>query len=104
MFAYIWEYTVKENRKPEFLAAYGPDGDWAQLFSIDSSFLGTNLLHDIENKDRFVTIDYWVSKGDLDAFKKQYSNEFASLDERCEEHTISEEFLGDFEVYNGPAT
>ncbi len=103
MFAFIWQYTVNDSRKPEFLSAYGPDGSWVQLFSRDSDYLGTKLFHDIENNDRYVTIDYWVSMEARDSFRKRYSTEFTSLDEMCEEYTLSEEFLGDFESHDESA-
>lgn len=61
MFTYIWEYTINNNNKPEFLAAYGQDGDWVQLFSRDPAYLGTRLLNDNESKNRFVTIDGTVA-------------------------------------------
>ena len=38
-FAYILEYTIDPNRRADFLAAYNPEGEWAQLFS-DSDILG----------------------------------------------------------------
>jgi hypothetical protein len=65
--------------------------------------LGTKLLHDIENNNRFVTIDFWTTKGARDLFRKTYSDEFTALDEKCEEYTLTEEFLGDFETTDGPA-
>ena len=104
MFAYIWQYMVNDSHKHAFLAAYGPDGSWVQLFSTDSSYLGTKLLHDLDDNDRYMTIDYWVSKVARDSFRKRYSEEFTSLDEMCEEYTLSEKFLGDFEVHDESAT
>jgi len=31
-FIYVWEYIVPPNNSEAFQRAYGPDGDWAQLF------------------------------------------------------------------------
>ena len=95
-FAYIWEYTVDPAQKAEFLSAYGPDGDWAQLMSRHNGYLGTKLLGDIETDDRFVTIDFWQSKSDRDGFREDFSAEFNQLDEECEQFTVTETFLGDF--------
>lgn len=97
-FAYIWEYTVNPVRQADFLGAYRPHGDWAQLMSRHPGYLGTTLLGDVEKNTRFVTVDYWVSKSDRDAFREEYSVDFEQLDRKCEQFTTSETFLGDFLV------
>ena len=95
-FAYIWQYIIEPNRRDEFLAAYGPGGEWVRIFSRDPSYIGTVLHSDVDDVNRYVTIDYWKSKADRDSFRQKYSIEFAELDERCEAFTRKEEFLGDF--------
>ncbi len=97
-FAYIWQYIVDPARKAELLAAYLPDGEWARLMSRHPGYLGTQLLGDVESDDRFVTVDYWTSRADRDAFREAFSAEFAELDQKCEQFTLSEDFLGDFSV------
>ena len=97
-FAYIWQYTVPDAHKDEFLRAYGPDGEWVKLFSKAQGYVETVLLRDAEDSERYVTIDYWESKIARDRFRKKYSAEFATLDEECEAFTQKEEFIGDFEV------
>ena len=101
-FSYIWEYTVDPDRRSEFLGAYNPVGDWAKLMSRHPGYLGTKLLEDVENNNRFVTIDYWVSQSDRDAFREQFKDEFDRLDRDCEEYTTSETFLGDFSILANP--
>jgi len=100
-FSYIWEYTVEPTRKSEFLDAYRTDGDWARLMSRHPGYLGTKLLEDVDNDIRFVTVDYWTSKSDRDAFREQFKVEFDRLDHDCEEFTLSETFLGDFLILGG---
>lgn len=95
-FAYVWQYMIDPSRRSEFLAAYKPGGEWAQLFSLDPSYIETLLLHDVEDENRFVTIDFWTSKADRDSFRKQFSPEFDALDSRCETFTKDEQFLGDY--------
>jgi quinol monooxygenase YgiN len=102
-FAYIWRYTIEPTRRSDFLAAYEPNGAWAELFSRDPSYIGTVLLQDVDNENRFVTIDYWKSKADRDSFRQRYAAEFETLDSRCEAFTINEEFLGDFMEIVGPS-
>lgn len=95
-FAYIWQYAIDPTRRAAFLKAYKPGGEWAQLFSRDPSYMGTVLLQDAKDVNRYVTIDYWKSKADRDAFRERYSVEFDSVDNRCEAFTTKEQFLGDF--------
>lgn len=95
-FAYIWRYTINPDRRSAFLAAYDPGGEWTRLFSRDPSYIGTVLLHDAENENRYVTVDFWKSRADRDSFRERYSAEFESLDSRCEAFTEDEQFLGDY--------
>lgn len=97
-FAYLWEYIVKTDYLIQFHQAYGQDGDWVQLFSQSDGYVRTELLHDIDNPNRFLTVDYWVSKEARDQFRIQFAGKFVTLDEACEAFTNEERFLGDFEV------
>lgn len=100
-FTYIWEYTIDPARQAEFLAAYKPNGGWAQLMSRHPGYLGTKLLRDVENENRFVTVDHWASKSDRDSFRKEFSSEFDRLDQECEQFTVRETFIGDFFILGG---
>ena len=96
-FAYIWQYTIDPAHERAFLAAYGPQGEWVRLFSRDPAYIETLLLRDDERKDRYMTIDYWKSRSERDAFRERYSVEFEDLDSRCEAFTREEQFIGDFQ-------
>ena len=101
-FAYIWQYEIHPARREEFLAAYNPNGEWANLFSSDPSYLGTRLLQDAEDENRYATIDYWTSRADRDDFRVRFAEEFDQLDRRCENFTRGEKFIGDYtEVEDG---
>lgn len=102
-FAYIWQYQIEPSRRSEFLAAYGPGGDWVELFSRDPAYLETKLLRDVANENRYLTIDFWKSKADRDSFGARYSDEFDELDGRCEVFTQQEEFLGDYIEFDDTA-
>ena len=93
-FAYVWQYTIRGDRLPEFLAAYRPDGEWTKLFSRDPNYIGTELFRDSDRPDRYMTVDYWTSRSARDAFREAYSR----LDEKCELYTLSESFVGDFVI------
>ncbi len=95
-FAYIWRYEIEPHFRSEFLAAYNPGGEWVRLFSRDPAYLGTALFQDFANADMYVTVDYWRSKADRDAFRERFAAEFDSLDNKCEAFTKDEQFFGDF--------
>lgn len=102
-FVYIWEYIVREEYLIEFEKAYGPQGDWVQLFEKAEGYIGTDLHRDVSNSRRFITIDHWKTIEDRDNFRKKYSREFEQLDERCERFTESEKWLGDFDSIAKPS-
>lgn len=98
MFAYVWEFIVKESRADEFLQYYEPDGVWVRFFRRDENFIKTELLHDVANPLRFLTIDYWQSREARDAFRQRYADEFARIDEGCAAFLQAENFQGDFQL------
>lgn len=100
VFAYIWEYLVKAENKSEFEQVYGPDGEWVQLFKQDTGYLGAELHRDTSNTQRYLTVDYWVSKKARDNFREKFAEQFKKLDKQCESLTEQENFLGDFVSYS----
>ena len=98
MFIYIWEYIVKENCIVDFINLYGKDGEWNKLFTQDPSFIKTELIKDIYNKRRYLTVDYWESKFDRDNFIEKNNKVFNSIDIKGENLTEKESFLGEFNL------
>jgi len=93
---YVWEYEVLPGKEPEFVAAYGPRGSWAELFRRNAGYIRTELHRDRGNPRRFVTLDYWESAEHWDRFRRECSTEFEELDSRFEELTVSEREIGRF--------
>jgi quinol monooxygenase YgiN len=60
--------------------------------------VGTELHCDADNPNRFLTVDYWVSRAARDRFREQFASAFAALDQTCEGLTAEERFIGDFEI------
>lgn len=100
-FTYVWKYTIEPGRRQEFLEAYRPGGEWAQLFARDPSYIETKLLQDSRDENRFMTIDIWTSRAERDSFRKRYAAEFDDLDRRCEAFTLEESFVGDYVEIDG---
>jgi hypothetical protein len=95
-YVYVWEFEVASELVAEFLRYYGPEGEWARLFSRGQGYLGTWLLHDHDNAVRFVTVDRWQSKQLHEAFMDEFLLEYNAMDEACELFIIRESSLGNF--------
>lgn len=94
VFSYIWEYRVRADTEAEFLQHYRPDGTWARLFGRAPGYLGTQLLHDLNEPGRYVTVDRWETEAAFRSFRERFAKEFEELDRRCEALTVHERSLG----------
>lgn len=97
MLVIIWEYQVRADHAAQFERIYSGDGSWAGLFQRSKGFIGTQLLRDVQQPYRYVTIDRWVSAEDYDAFLSQWKTEYARLDAQCDELIEQETLLGMWE-------
>ncbi|MBI1937207.1 MAG: hypothetical protein HYS25_03710 [Ignavibacteriales bacterium] len=97
MYIILWHFKIKEEYIDNFISAYGPNGTWAELFRKDQDYKGTRLLHDVENKLIFVTIDVWESKESFVKFKKKYEEEYHKLDREFEKFTTAEKLISEFD-------
>ena len=94
MFVVVWQFEIVEEKAAAFLAAYSPEGAWAQLFRSSSDYLGTELLRDAYIPGLFLTIDRWASEEAFRAFRKQHDQEYESLDRACDSITSHETRIG----------
>lgn len=90
----VWEFHVRPRRKKAFLRAYGADGVWAQLFSRDQHYLGTELILDLKSQSTYWTLDFWTSRQAYANFRKTHAAEYKAIDARCEAFTKSEREIG----------
>ena len=79
-----------------FVAAYGPEGDWADLFRRAEGFRGTTLLRDAANPLRFVTLDRWDSLNDFERFREEFGSAYVEMDARFERLSSAEQLIGRF--------
>jgi heme-degrading monooxygenase HmoA len=96
MYVIIWEFEPKDDSVHEFEAAYGPHGVWPALFRKGEGYIRTELLHDLSDARRYLTIDYWTSREAYDAFCKHRAGEYEAIDRRCESLTSREVYVGAF--------
>jgi hypothetical protein len=92
----VWEFQVKEGCEAEFMAAYGPDGEWARLFSRSPEFLGVELVGSVGNAARYFTLDHWSSASGLDMFLANNATAYDVLDRRSTGLTVWERRIGAF--------
>jgi|SRR5215216_1711805 len=97
MYLIIWEYQVKPDRVTEFEEAYAARGAWARFFQRDSGYLGTELLCDLSDSQRYITIDRWASSKEYESFLAQRETEYAALDTQFDRLTEKEFLSGKWE-------
>lgn len=95
-YACVWEFRIRPDQGAEFERAYGSDGDWVRLFRRAEGYVGTMLLRDAVDGQRYLTIDRWRSEGEYKEFLRRYGVEYAELDARCAGLTVNERSLGTF--------
>ena len=98
-FAVVWEFRIPLRKRRAFEKAYGPTGEWVELFTPAKGFVRTELLRDRDTPGRYLTIDYWHSRQAFAAFKKNKSAAYAVLDEKCSGLTKSESKVGEFQSW-----
>jgi heme-degrading monooxygenase HmoA len=98
MHVIVWRFRANPERRADFVAAYGPDGDWARLFRRGEGYIGTELLADRADPNTFLCIDRWRSEADFAAFKQLHGDAYRALDQRCEALTVEEIPLGSYKV------
>jgi hypothetical protein len=96
MHVIMWEFLVHPDKVREFVAAYGPNGEWAKLFRLAAGYEGTELLCSTNDAARFVTIDRWNHIDDYARFQERFNQQYRSLDAQLKGLTLSETKLGLF--------
>ena len=97
MFFIIWEYHVRAEHIAEFEEIYSATGAWAELFQNSKDYLGTELLSDVKNSLRYLTIDRWTSAQEYASFLAEWKNEYEELDAQCDKFAEKESLVGKWE-------
>lgn len=95
-YATIWSFAVRPERQAEFERHYGPAGSWVRLFRRAPGYLGSELLRDRADAQRYLTIDRWQSREAWQAFRRQFAAEYEELDREFEAMTAAESPVGEF--------
>ncbi len=93
----IWEFRVRAGMEARFEEVYGPQGVWARFFARDEGFVKTELSHDLQVSQRYVTLDFWISREAYENFRQQQASQYGALDQEFEKMTEKELEIGKFE-------
>ena len=92
----VWAFRVRQEKEKEFVEKYGAEGSWARFFKGSSGYIRTELVRDVAEHFRFLTLDYWQTEADFNDFRKQHLAEYERLDKEFEGLTEAETRLGAF--------
>lgn len=92
----VWEFRVRQEKEREFVEQYGPEGSWARFFRSSSGFIRTELVRDVADHLRFLTLDYWQTEEEFSDFRQRNLAEYQRLDKELEGLTENEKRLGSF--------
>ena len=95
MIALVFRYEVRDPES--FEAAYGAEGEWAQFFRQGQGYIGTELLRDVEEPDRYLVIDRWESAEAYNAFLTAHNDEVLRRTDESRFHYVQELRFGTFE-------
>ena len=74
MIALVFVYDVSEA--DEFRRVYGAGGEWETFFRGGRGYVGTELLHDVEQPGRYLVVDRWESRDAYNAFVEEHREEY----------------------------
>jgi heme-degrading monooxygenase HmoA len=92
----VWDFRIRQGAEAEFVEHYGPDGSWARFFRSGEGYIRTELVKDVADDGRFLTLDYWRSQSEFKRFREQKRAEYERLDKEFEGLTERETRLGSF--------
>jgi heme-degrading monooxygenase HmoA len=81
----------------EFERVYGPDGEWAQFFREGRGYIGSELLRDLEEPERYLVVDRWESADAYNAFLAEHKAEYLRRSEEARLYYVHELRFGTFE-------
>ena len=96
----VWEFRIRQDREAEFVQKYGPEGAWARFFRGSTGYIRTELVRDVADHLRYLTLDYWQAEEEFVRFRQQHLVEYERLDKEFERLTEQETRLGAFWVSN----
>ena len=102
MIALVFRYEVRDPAA--FEQAYGQNGEWATFFNQGAGYIGTELLRDVEEPQRYLVIDRWDSAEAYNSFLAANQAEYLRHSDEARFHYLQELRFGTFQnVWDDPA-
>jgi heme-degrading monooxygenase HmoA len=92
--ALIFLYEARDAES--FEQAYGPNGEWAEFFKGARGYIGTELLHDVEQPRRYLVVDRWESSETYNDFLETNREEYMRRSDEMAFHYVQELRFGTF--------
>lgn len=99
----VWEFRIRPGVQKQFEEAYGFHGEWVRLFRQDPAYIRTDLIQDVHEARRYLTLDFWASEAAYEAFRESRKDEYKSIDAKCEQMTEAEREVGRFSWFDAGA-
>jgi len=93
--ALVFRYDARDP--DEFERAYGADGEWAEFFRLGAGYIGSELLRDLEEPERYLVVDRWETAEAYNAFLAEHQDEYVRRSEETRLHYVQELRFGTFE-------
>jgi heme-degrading monooxygenase HmoA len=91
----VFRYEARDA--DAFERVYGPEGEWAQFFRQGRGYIGSELLRDLEEPERYLVVDRWESADAYNAFLAEHQAEYVRRSEETRLHYVQELRFGTFE-------
>jgi heme-degrading monooxygenase HmoA len=95
LIALVFRYEARDPAT--FEQVYGPEGEWAQFFRSGDGYIGTELLRDVDEPDRYLVVDRWESVDAYNAFLSTHQAEYLRRSDEARFHYVQELRFGTFE-------
>jgi heme-degrading monooxygenase HmoA len=94
----VWEFKVRPRMRKRFEKSYGSHGPWVRLFRQNAAFIRTEVIQDVQDGSRYLTVDFWKSEAAYEAFRKKRKEDYQRIDAVCEQMTEAEREVGRFRL------
>ena len=93
MFVRVFEYEAAPGQQQSFEAAYGRNGEWAQLFAGAAGYVETTL--ETDDQGGYRTQDVWLDATSFDRFLVHHREAYDALDLACRGLKAAERHVSD---------
>jgi len=93
--ALVFRYEVRDPE--QFERVYGPEGEWARFFMDADGYIGTELLRDLDEPERYLVIDRWETAELYNLFVAERRDEYMRRADEARALYVQELRFGTFE-------